>query len=74
MLFNMTHGYQEVFENRISNAKINMDKFRKQVDRGQSYSIDCAMLIHSPISRMSYHRMSKKDQEIYSDFDWNQYK
>ena len=66
--------FKEVLERRISNASVNVNKFREEFDRSEKKSIDDVILLNTSISCMSCHKMSDKDQKYYEDFDWEKYK
>jgi tetratricopeptide (TPR) repeat protein len=63
-------AFKEVLENRIVNAKANVEFFRKEIPGNQKPEIDKAMLIQTSISCRSCHQMSKTDKErFFTDFD-----
>lgn len=63
-------AFKEVLENRIVNAKANVEFFRKEIPRSQKPKIEKTMLIQSGISCRSCHQMSKADKErFFNDFD-----
>lgn len=65
--------YKDVLENRITNAKANVEFFRKEIPRSQKPEIGKAMLIQTEISCRSCHQMSKTDKErFFTDFDENE--
>ncbi len=62
--------YKNVLENRIINARANVESFRKKTSRGQKSEIDKTMLVQTRISCRSCHQMSETDKErFFTDYD-----
>lgn len=57
--------YKDILENRIINAKANVELFRKEIPRNQKSEIGKAMLVQTKISCRSCHQMSTTDKERF---------
>ncbi len=62
--------YKDILENRIINAKANVEMFRMEIPQGQKTEIENTLLIQTKISCRSCHQMSIPDvKTFFTNYD-----